>query len=61
MYIEGSDAPSYNHKREMPLLSSFLDEIQRMKPVAPLAVLHETTDDLKIKEHYVKKGMTVIY
>ncbi|XP_066278549.1 cytochrome P450 2U1-like [Branchiostoma lanceolatum] len=58
--VVGESLPTLSHRAQLPYVNACLLEVMRIRPIAPLAIPHATTETVKVREYYIPKGSQVL-
>ncbi|KAI8510828.1 cytochrome P450 2 sub U member 1 [Branchiostoma belcheri] len=58
--VVGEGLPALSHRSQLPYVNACLLEVMRIRPVAPLAAPHFTTETVKMREYDVAKDTQVL-
>ncbi|XP_078674006.1 cytochrome P450 2U1-like isoform X1 [Branchiostoma floridae x Branchiostoma belcheri] len=58
--VVGESLPALSHRSRLPYVNACLLEVMRIRPIAPLAVPHATTETVKVRGYDIPKGTQVL-
>ena len=60
-HVVGSDRlPSFDDLPNLPYINSFVKEVMRWRPLAPLGIPHSVTEDDEYMGYHIPKGSTIL-
>ncbi|XP_057673561.1 cytochrome P450 2K4-like isoform X2 [Corythoichthys intestinalis] len=58
--VVGSRPMDVDDRKNLPYTNAVIHEVQRFGNIAPMAILHQTTQDITFQDYFIRKGTAVI-